>query len=469
MPQAIAALVFASGILGLLWLDRERKSRVSPALWIAVVWVSIGASRAVSQWLRIGPVIESSDQYLDGSPLDRLILTGLLAAGLVVLLTRSRRVGALLRANGPLLVLLLYCAVSVLWSAYPFVAFKRWTKALGNVVMVLVVLTDPDPAAAVRRLLARSAFLLVPLSVLFVKYYPDLGRGYNAWTWTPYYVGVSTNKNGLGAICLVFGLGSCWRFLEALRGEERPRVMGPLVAHGVVLALVAWLFWKANSATAVACFLIGAGLIAFTARRGRAARPLVVHVFAAGIVLISLVGVFLAPEVGLLQAVGRDPTLTGRTALWEEVLRIAGDPWFGVGFESFWLGERVKSLWEAHWWRPNEAHNGYLEIFLTLGWVGVALFSFVMAWGYRNVVRSLRRNPGLGRLRLAYWMVAVLYNVSEAAFKVMHPVWITFLLAVIVTPDAAPREDRRSPATRAAPSVRPRKWDGLRRRELQTR
>src|SRR5260370_14425006 len=187
MPQAIAALVFASGILGLLWLDRERKSRVSPALWIAVVWVSIGASRAVSQWLRIGPVLESSDQYLDGSPLDRLILTGLLAAGLVVLLTRSRRVGALLRANGPLLVLLLYCAVSVLWSAYPFVAFKRWTNALGNAVMVLAVRTEPYPAAAVRRLLARSAFLLVPLSVLFVKYYPDLGRERHALAVPPYY------------------------------------------------------------------------------------------------------------------------------------------------------------------------------------------------------------------------------------------------------------------------------------------
>src|SRR5260370_32302582 len=221
--------------------------------------------------------------------------------------------------------------------------------------------------------------------------------------------------------------------------------------------------------SAVECLLVGAGLIALRARRGRAARPLVVHVFAAGIVLISLVGVCLAPEVGLLQAVGRDPTLTGRTALWEEVLRIAGDPWFGVGFESFWLGERVKSLWEAHWWRPNEAHNGYLEIFLTLGWVGVALFSFVMAWGYRNVVRSLRRNPGLGRLRLAHWMVAALHNVSQAAFQVMHPVWITFLLAVIVTPDAAPREDRRSPATRAAPSGRRRKGDRLRRREPQTR
>ena len=120
---------------------------------------------------------------------------------------------------------------------------------------------------------------------------------------------------------------------------------------------------------------------------------------------------------------------------------MAEHPWVGTGFESFWLGERAKALWETHWWHPNEAHNGYLEIFLTLGWVGVALLGFVMAWGYRNVVRSLRLSPELSRLRLAYFTVAVLYNMTEAGFKVMHPVWITFLLAIIATPPEGSREN----------------------------
>ena len=116
-------------------------------------------------------------------------------------------------------------------------------------------------------------------------------------------------------------------------------------------------------------------------------------------------------------------------------------PWVGTGFESFWLGDRAKALWENHWWHPNEAHNGYLEVFLNLGWVGVALLGFVMAWGYRNVVRSLRLSPELSRLRLAYFIVAVLYNMTEAGFKVMHPVWITFVLAIIATPPETRREN----------------------------
>jgi len=38
-------------------------------------------------------------------------------------------------------------------------------------------------------------------------------------------------------------------------------------------------------------------------------------------------------------------------------------------------------------------------------------------------------------------VVAVLYNLTEAAFKMLHPVWTTFLLAILVAPDATRRED----------------------------
>src|SRR2546426_12005073 len=83
MPPGIAAVLFGLGIMGLFWLDRDRDSRTSPALWIPVAWVFIGASRTISQWLQVGPVMESPGQYLEGSPLDRLVLTGFLRPGLL--------------------------------------------------------------------------------------------------------------------------------------------------------------------------------------------------------------------------------------------------------------------------------------------------------------------------------------------------------------------------------------------------
>jgi len=461
MPSGLAAVVCAAGILGLFLLDRDRTSRTSPALWVPAAWLGIATSRDISQWFNTVLVTDSPDQLLEGSPVDRIIYAGLLVAGLVVLVSRAERARSLLRANWPLVVFFLFCAISVLWSDYPFVAFKRWSKALGNLVMVLVVLTERDPPAAVRQLLTRTGFLLIPLSVLLIKYFPHLGRQFSPWGGMAYSSGVAIGKNGLGILCLVLGLGSLWRFLAALSRDERPRMARPLIAHGAVLAMALWLFWAADSATSLGCFLIAALLLGLTSRYGFARRPMVVSLLVAGIVSVCVLGLLVDTDMGVAQAMGRDSTLTTRTQLWRDLLRISVDPWVGTGFESFWLGERAKALWRTHWWHPNQAHNGYLEVFLNLGWIGVILLGFVIAWGFRNVVGAVRRDRELGGLRLAFFVAAILYNLTEAAFKVMHPVWIAFLLAVTVVPSAdaggqAPAAERptRTASAAATPSGR---------------
>src|SRR5271166_3600399 len=170
MPPQVAAAIYVFVILGLFWLDREKGARPSRALWIPVIWLSLACSRSVAQWLQLGQPIDSADQLLEGSPVDRAVYTGLLVVGLIVLATRGRQAGRLLRANVPILLFFLYCAMSLLWSDYPDVAFKRWTKAIGDLVMVLIVLSDREPFNAVNRLLARTGYLLIPLSILFIKY-----------------------------------------------------------------------------------------------------------------------------------------------------------------------------------------------------------------------------------------------------------------------------------------------------------
>jgi exopolysaccharide production protein ExoQ len=438
MPPGLAAVVFAAGILMLFRLDRPKTETagVSLTLWIPTTWILIAGSRMVSEWFQAGSQMKSPDEYLDGSPVDRMVLTVLLAAGLTALFWRWRRAAAVMKANAPVVLFFLYCAVSVLWSDYPDIAFKRWMKAVGDFVMVLVVLTEPDPRTAVKRLLARAAFVLIPLSVLFIKYYPELGRGYDRWTWSPYYAGVATGKNGLGYICLVLGLGCLWRWLGAFRPEDGKPAAGPLIAHGVVLAMILWLFWKADSATSLACFLLGGSLLAIANMRTSARTGPVATVFIGLLVLLAASGLFLSSGTGLVEALGRDTTLTGRTDLWQQLLRIPVDPLFGTGFESFWLGERVEAFWRTYWWHPNQAHNGYLEIFLNLGWMGLALLAVVVAGAGRNIRRAFHCDPETARLCLAYLVVALLYNLTEAAFKSFHLMWFAFLLAAVAHPTA---------------------------------
>jgi O-antigen ligase len=355
-----------------------------------------------------------------------------LVIGLFVLVKRGRQVARLLQANGPIVLFFLYCAVSLLWSDYPEVAFKRWTKALGDLVMVLVVLSDREASAAFERLLSRTTYLLIPLSVLIIKYYPDIGRGYGRWDYKTYYTGVTPNKNTLGAICLLCGLASVWRFLNDYQERNGTARTRRLLAHGVILLMVLWLFWMANSMTAFSCFLLGGVVLLAGNFRAVVKNPRAMHLIIAAILSVTISVLFFNVSPEVLETMGRDPTLTDRTQIWALLTSMSGNYLLGTGYESFWLGQRLEKIWSIYSWKPLEAHNGYLEIFLSLGWVGVALLAVVLVTGYRRVFAAFRRNPSVGSLMLAYFSVGVVFNCTEAAlFRMMTPVWMFLLLAII--------------------------------------
>jgi len=436
MSPSNAAVVCVFFILAIFFLDRDRDCQISPALWIPVAWLSISGSRMVSQWVG-GASLGTADQILEGSPFDAKILSGIIAAGLMVLIARRHQVRTFLGMNKPLLIFFAYCLVSVFWSEYPAVAFKRWTKAVGDLVMVMMVLTDPEPTAAIKKFFSRSGFVLIPVSVLLIKYYPSLGRGYSDWTGEAYNNGVATQKNGLGYDCLIFGLASLASLFDALRGHKRGRVAGPLIAHGAILALTFWLFNMAHSATSLTCFLLGSCFMLIASLRVFANRPGNLHLLVGVLLFTACYATILNPGAGLLESVGRDSTLTGRTEIWTLALSMDKNPLFGAGYESFWLQKRVNAALNYEWKGapPNQAHNGFLQVYLDLGWSGVALLGLVMVWGYRNIGRTLRLDPEAGRLKLTLLLVVIVYNLTEAAFRDLHPVWIVFILAVAAAPD----------------------------------
>lgn len=439
MPPAIASAIFAIGILGLFMLDRDREAKTSKGLWLPVLWLLINGSRPVSTWLQMSPTIDTPDQYLDGSPFDRVVWLILLIAGLIVLIRRGRRVGPLLRANAPIIIFFLFCFASIFWSDYTFVAFKRWSKAVGDFVMVLIVFTDLDPEAALKRLLSRVGFILVPLSVLFIRYYPNLGRTFNQWSWTYMYNGVSTGKNMLGMTCLVVGLGSVWQFVTAYGNREDVYRRRHLLAHGVLIAMAVWLFLTANSMTSLACFLMAGSIIVITSSRF-ARRPFTVHFLVAGALCLSVVALFFDSGGGMVQSLGRDVTLTGRTAIWKAVISLVQNPAGGTGFESFWLGDRLQKVWDMTEKGIQEAHNGYLEVYLNLGWLGISLLAVLIVTGYRNAIALFRCNPEAGSIRVAFFAAAIIYNLTEAGFRMMSMVWIAFLLAIVAVPALLPKE-----------------------------
>src|SRR5579872_7259452 len=209
MPPPIASLLFTIGIVGLFYLDRDDAVRPSRALWLPVIWLAINGSRPLSAWLEMGPPPTIQGQLPTTSLLDQLVSGSLMLLGVITLIRRRWDAPGLLRASWPIMLYFSFALVSITWSDFSGWGFKRWIRALGDIVMVLVVVTDAQPAAAFRRLYSRVGFVLLPLSLLFIKYYPKLGMSWDAFGGREN-TGVTDDKNMLGVLLFVIGLGALW-------------------------------------------------------------------------------------------------------------------------------------------------------------------------------------------------------------------------------------------------------------------
>jgi len=160
------------------------------------------------------------------------------------------------------------------------------------------------------------------------------------------------------------------------------------------------------------------------------------------ILLLGGAAFLLGGQGDVAHALGRQSNLSGRTEIWTALISVAPNPTLGAGFESFWTSPAVKDFWRSlpNYWHPetlNEAHNGYLEIYLNLGLVGVCLIAFVLISGYRRATKALRREPDLGGLLLAYIMVGATYSLTEAGFRMLDLIWVSLLLGIITASSVA--------------------------------
>lgn len=439
--REIATILTILVIASLFWLDRDPEVKTSRALWIPTIFLLIDCSRPVSIWLGLYPSGAGTDIYLEGSPVDRTIGIALLAAALIVLVNRRERAGAFLRKNVAILLFFTFALFSLFWSDFPFITFKHWTKGIGDLAMALMIITEVHPGAALKSIFARTAFVLIPLSLLLSKYYPQLGR-ITTLSWTTEYCGVTQNKNELGCVCLALGLGVFWCFISAWNGREDASRYRRLLAHAAVLGILIWLFRMMDSMTSTSCIVLTGLVMLFASRSGFRRSAARMHAVTGVIVGLTLIALFFDPGGGLVGTLGRDPTLTGRTNIWHIVLSVAHNPLVGVGYESFWLGTRLAEVRRLANQAINESHNGYIEIYIALGWIGVALLGGIIATGYRKVIAALRADQQTATLSLALFLACVLYSLTEAGFRMDTPTWIFFLLSIMLASQAGSSESQ---------------------------
>jgi O-antigen ligase len=436
MPPPLA---FGLTILLIGYLIRRDGSvapRPSPAVWIPTLWLLINGSRQPSQWLGLRSGALNQALY-EGSPVDQVIYGALIVTGIVVLAKRSVSIDQLAKNSWWIILFFLYEGLSCVWSDFPFISFRRWTKASGDFVMVFVLFSDPYPVRAITAAIKRSGYVLIPLSVLLIKYYEDMGRVIDDWG-RSYYTGVTLDKNMFGYLLFAYGLFFASELVCAFRQDSSSRAIRRknLVSCGLLLSMVVWLTPLANSKTSL--FALISGIAVILALQSSKVKRNLWPVLIAIVIIAAISNALFAVNSAVLEASGRDASLTGRTGIWQTVLSEPINPLLGTGYTSFWLGERLQRIWDLYpRTRLLQAHNGYLEVYLNLGLVGLALLGGMLWTGLRNARRRLRASQyTIGNLDdsvlqtfgIAYILAYLLYNITEATFMGLNFLFILFLL-----------------------------------------
>jgi len=435
MPPTLALVLTLGFISYLFWRDVRERPNVTGALWLPVVWVFIICSRTLSQWLNLfGVTGFASSSIEEGSTLDAVVLSAMIVSAIFVLRRRQISLSEIARENKWLVILILYCLLSALWSDSAFTSVKRWIKMLGHPIMLLVVFTEPEPEEAWARLMKRASYVLFPISILWMKYYPAFGRRYET-DGALHNVGITVTKNELGVISIIFGLFFFWYVLQAWP-KRRENASGKelLISLGL-LSLTGYCLAKAHSATSVLSLLLGAIIMLSLGLRFVDKERVGIYAVTSLLAVLTAQGLF--DVFGhLVELTGHSSTLEGRGHLWEVVLATDHSPILGAGYESYWSGERLQSIWSMpeFWWKPIQAHNGYIEVYLNLGIVGVTILVGVLLVAFKKCAGELIHRFEWGRLMMSYWAMLVVHNWTEAGFKGLSLMFFVFFCVAIKLP-----------------------------------
>ncbi len=318
----------------------------------------------------------------------RLIYYPVYACGIGLAVPAWRRLlGAAVRTP-LLLALILMCLVSMLWSIDPDTTLRRFI-AMAMTSGCAYTLASRFSWRRLTEVLALTFTFLAFASIVMVVLFPDKGKMTDlfpgAWR------GVYDEKNNLGA---TMAIGFVAAVAAALHNPSRGRWWA-----GVAMVM-AFLVLMSQSKTALLSLVIGLTVIGalWVARRGPVMAILVSWSVAS--VLVTLAAVIVTAPSILFSLLGKDATLTGRTFIWDGIMRqIATRPNTGFGYGVVWTIEDrwapLAKIVAVAGFRPYHAHSSWLEVWLALGIGGFVLWAVVFAETWlKGLWRAIKGDGG---------------------------------------------------------------------------
>jgi O-antigen ligase len=389
-----------------------------------------------------------------GDLANQLIFSGLAVAAFIALMWADRR--AMLPVLQPSYALLvLWMGVTTVLSTQPEISQRAFAFTLIVMFLAAALFALPKRFSDFERLLLAAAIAVMGLSYLGVVAFPTLAKHTDFDPFEPEHAGSwkghFDHKNITGAMMAVF----------AAIGIYALRIRRVAIGLALLIGGVVFLYFT-NSKTSFALFpLVVACCLLAESIRSLWAR-LIICLSPVALMLVLTLGGVLVQAIGdINKAVMRDPTFTGRFDIWRYGFEMIGyRPFAGYGFEGFWQtsttlqGEsRLELSWAVE--KIIHGHNGYLDVVLTQGLVGLVLVLTVFlvkpVIDYHRAAQD-PKNRAFATMLLMIWMFISLGQCLEVFyFRRADPVWFALLFAVLGLRFTAAFRIDRSPS-QAVPS-----------------
>lgn len=387
---------------------------------ILVLLLSTGAVLSV--------VRVKGESELEGDPLLQILWIGSYGITLCLLAVQWRGFTRIPRKLDKIILILTGIAVfSYFWSTSPQLTLRRSVALIGTTLFGVYLATRYNPREQLR-LIAWALGIGAVLSLLFAVFLPTYGLDplshLGAWR------GVYPQKNTLGRYMVLSSLV----FLLIAFSSSRHRW---IAWSGLFLSV--GLLVMSTSKTSLVVLLTVLILLPFY-RAIRWSYTLSIPIFITGILLLaSIVILFTAEAETILGFIGKDLTLTGRTDLWGVVFTmIQQRPWLGYGYSGFWLGWGGYSadVWKVFNWLPSHAHNGFLDVWLDLGLLGLSVLVLSFLNTVVKAVAWVRHTKTLEYCwPIVYLTVLLLLNLTYSILLNQNSLfWILYVSINIMNP-----------------------------------
>lgn len=355
----------------------------------------------------------------EGQVRDTYLYMYLITVGLAVLNWRKMLLGSF--AVWPIVLLIVIVWLSISWSVDPERTQRR-AIALTITTLFGIYLFVRFDFKDLLRFLTYCYALLIVMSFVYVAIFPIYAihqDGDHAGAIR----GLFFHKNNFGRH-MSFALAI---LLAAWYARAVPKGFLGLIMVLAVLGTVV----STSKTALISLFVLAPGLIAVHMVRGAPVRSAVITLTVLAIAWHAALLLYFTYEEILL-FFGRDPTLTGRTELWAFAMQYGlKAPLTGWGYDAFWEGDKSPGLPYALSWGLAQAHNAWLEVFVSLGLPAVLLtLGIILTMTFRGIILG-RYYPERGPAVLIILIVFLFFTVgiSEAMFLQRHTsFWIVFVV-----------------------------------------